>query len=374
MNPLTELHTRRARAACLHAAVSTVLALTAGWPVAQAAVTSRAYADVFVQHSAAFQNGGWDPEIVEWLPAQPGSGQDPLAATSELRYTSNIDSRLTMTHEARATAAIEKGVTMGLPSTGPSLKVETYDRLEFNGTPIHRDDGAAWRRSVSVLSASAALTMDLDIVAAGQLPYRLVFYWQVDGEVTFDLLAPTPPLGVQEENLLSIYADQLRSTVGFGGAQTSPACPYCLDMQRFTFGIADGESLYSDHHPHYDATVTMPPQFIPVGIDVTDATMTDLSFLLSLNSVQDLLNIEYGNNVLYGTAHARFNNSATLLGVQALDAEGREMSGVSYTTSDPDLFIPVYSPTTAVPEPGAATLMLAGLLSAGAVVRRRSRS
>jgi hypothetical protein len=370
MNSLTEFHGRRPSAACRRAALPMLLALAAGWPVAQAAVSSRAYSDVFVQHSAAFQNGGWDPEIVDWLPAQPGARVDPLAATSELRYTSNVESRLTMTHEARATAAIEKGVTMGRPATGPSLKVETYDRLEFNGTPIHRDDGAAWRRSVSVLSASAALTMDLDIVAVGQLPYRIVFYWQVDGEVTFDLTAPTPPLGVQEENLLSIYADQLRSTVGFGGAQTSPACPYCLDVQRFSYGIADGESLYKDHHPRYHKTVTMPPQFIPVGIDVTDATMTDLSFMLSLDSVQDLWNVEYANNVLYGTAHARFNNSATLLGVLALDAEGREISGVSYTTSDPDLFIPVL--TAPVPEPGSALLIGMGL--AAMRLGRRSRS
>jgi hypothetical protein len=373
MKPLTELHPHRLPAARLRAALSVVVALVACWPGAQALASSRAYTNLTVQHAAVFQNGGWDPEIIEWLPVQPGPSEGPLAATSVLNYTSNVGSRLTMKHEARATATIEKGVTPGLPATGPSLKVETYDRLEFNGTPIHRDDGAAWRRSLTGLTASASLTMDLDIVAAAQLPYRLIFHWRVDGNVTFDLLATTPPLGVPEENLLSIHADRLSSTVGFGGAQTSASCAYCLPVREFDYGIVNGASLSGDH-PRYLRNITMPPQVIPVGIDVTDATMTNLTFLLSLNSVHDLWNIEYGNVVLDGTAHARFDNSATLLGVQALDAEGREMSGVSYTTSDPDLFIPVYSPTAAVPEPGTAALMLAGLLAGGALVRRRSSS
>lgn len=360
MSPKTSLHSFRPPPFCRCAALSLVLAWAGGLPPAQAEVVSRASAEVTTQHWAAVKSGGWNPDIVEWDPVQPGLREDVAAAQSELNYATNVESRLTMQHNLRATAAVEKGVTYGLPSKGPSLKVETYDHMEYNGTAIHRDDGAVWQRSVSGLSAFAGLTMDLEIVApAAQLPHRVIFYWQVDGNITFDLMAPTPPLGSLDSNPLSLYADQLRSTVGFGGALTSPDCRYCLNRQRFTYGIVDGEYLYSDYHPHYEKTATLPPQFIPVAFDVTDATLTNLTFLLSLQSVHDLLNAEYQNVVLNGTVHARFDNSATLLGVQALDADGREMSGFSYRTSDPDLYIPVYS--APVPEPGSALLIGLGL-------------
>lgn len=347
-----------------------VLLAVAGLCLEARAAEGGVYTQITVQHTGAKVEPGGDglPVMVEWDRVEQPGRTDPAAALSELNYTTTIDTRQTMGHEASASARIVKGaLELGQQPRGPGLKVATTESLNFDGQQMWPGDGATWATSVSELNASAVLRFDLDIVPSELLPSRIVFHWGLDGSFAQDLLAPQSPTpGVQ--NPLSIFANQLDHRLSFLYGQVAPGCTFCTAVREVNFGI--DEPLYLGFTPgtnevrvRYEDSFDLSPALgISVAFDVTNAVMTDLVFGLGVKSVHDLRNIEFGNILLEAAMTAQFYNSATLLGIEALDADGRTMTGVSYLASDPGLVLPVWNgPTPPVPEPASAALFALGL-------------
>jgi len=101
----------------------------------------------------------------------------------------------------------------------------------------------------------------------------------------------------------------------------------CVGIDDQLFGLDGYASLGSSGQRSYRYDNDCGPRMFAVTVDVTDALMTDLVFGLFLTSDHILQNEEFGNNLLAGLMSARFDNSATLLGIEALDADGRPMMG-----------------------------------------------
>jgi len=328
-----------------------------------------AYTYLSVQHTAlerqgdAFTRHAWD--VVEL--------SDPIK--SELTgYQSFIDGKLTMDHQARAEAWVVSGIDLGDPGQGPRLKVETDDSLQFNGTPIQSLNGAVWERSESVQRAEAFVTTDLGFVAGSPQPHTLMFYWLLDGQVDYAIRAPQSLVpGGGQTNPLSVNAPTLQSIVRFSAYQDD--CVACGTFSdSFVFGGTSVEVYAQD--PYYTYHAELPPTIVFVPFIVSDAPgfqFTNLTFFLDVEAWHDLTNGDYQNVVLDGRMQSRFGNSASLLGVLPLDADGRVVSGVQLTSSDPDLFFPVLSEVPAVPEPSTWLMWLSGLIAICHWASRRGR-
>jgi hypothetical protein len=309
------------------------LAALAGMPAAQAATVSAVSSRVSIEHSAALRVDDIRYyEVKTWDPVESMTLADPVRATTMLPYTSNVDTRLTMTHEAVAAGRIVKGLTFDGVLSGPRLKVETRDSMLFDGNGFHNNsEGVAWRHTRSELAADALMSFDLSILTAGPLPDSVVFFWRIDGSVEFDLFAPSSLSG--SDNWLSVAAaPQMTSTLAFAYGQVTPDCAFCIDRREFEFGLRN--TSLSGEHPRYSRTSLLPPQVIAAVFDVHgDPTLLNLSFGLGVESVHELWNMEFANQLLEATIHARRAGT----GRRRTRDDGRVVSCVRPRTAHPGL-------------------------------------
>lgn len=290
-----------------------------------------------------------------------------------LNYSSSIDGKLTMDHQASARAQVLSGLELGAPGQGPQLKAILQDDFQFSGTAISREDGAVWARTESGQSAKAAVTTDLSFAAGSPLAHRLLFYWRVDGQVSFNLRAPQVPVFGAPDNPLSVSAQVLDALAIFSAYQVDCAACGASD-QGFPLGVVGDPEVWRSH-PNYDYRAKQSPTviFVPfiVGND-PDPSFPKLTFALAAYSWYVMDNGDYQNLKLDGSMQVAFDNSAALLGVLPLDAQGNVVPGVRLVSSDPDFSFPMLSEVPAVPEPSTYALVLAGLAALVARARRKS--